>query len=117
VSVLGLAAQRFLPSVTALTKGGTGVTADVGDFECEAYGDGGREVGAVCFIAGPEQVRVCPTIEACHLVMTSQRQQLYDRIQELAAAGDETAIYLAGEFSSPGQMLGGPDAPPDQEEA
>src|SRR5262249_46219190 len=43
------------------------------------------------------------------MVMGAERQQIWQRINELAAAGDETAAYLAGVFTRPEQLLGGPD--------
>jgi hypothetical protein len=39
--------------------------------------------------------------------MAAERQRVFARIQELAADGDEVGIYLAGEFASPEDLLGG----------
>jgi hypothetical protein len=76
-------------------------------FDCEAYGPEGTAVGALCFVSPEQGRRVCESAEVCHAVMTEQRQMVFSRIQEQAAAGDETAVYLAGEFTSPDQLLGG----------
>ena len=75
-------------------------------FDCEAYGPEGLEIGALCFLAEPNE-RVCSTREECHTAMTAERQRVFRRIGELAAAGDPMGEYLAGEFSSPDQILGG----------
>ena len=42
--------------------------------------------------------------------MTAERQRVFGRISELAAAVDETAAFLAEEFASPDQILGGDQA-------
>jgi len=76
-------------------------------WDCEAYGPDGEAVGALCFIAGELGERVCPDVEACHRTMAGERGRVYDRIQALAAAGDEMGVFLAGEFTSPEQILGG----------
>jgi len=76
-------------------------------FDCDAYGSGGREFGALCFISGEPGARVCASLTQCRTVMSAERRRLWDRIQELAAQGDETAVFLAQEFSRPEQLLGG----------
>jgi hypothetical protein len=78
-----------------------------GDWACEAYGPEGAEAGARCFVVGGLGERVCLTREICTLTMARSRRRLWQRIQELAAQGDETAVYLAGEFTSPEDLLGG----------
>jgi hypothetical protein len=78
-----------------------------GDWPCEAYGPEGAEAGARCFVAGGLGERVCLTREICTLTMARSRRRLWQRIQELAAQGDETAVYLALEFTGPEQLLGG----------
>lgn len=77
-----------------------------GDFDCTAYEPAAREAGALCFIAELGK-RACPSLEDCRKVMAAERQRVFSRIQEMAAAGDEAGVYLAGEFSEPGQILGG----------
>ncbi len=76
------------------------------DWLCEAYGPEGREHGVLCFIAEPGE-RACASQAECHEVMTAERQRVFRRIQEGAAAGSPDMAYLAGEFTSPGQLLGG----------
>lgn len=83
-----------------------------GDFDCEAYGPEGREFGALCFTAGPGE-RSCQSPGECHAVMDAERMRVFRRISEMAAAGDPVAAYLAGEFTSPDQLLGGADAGTD----
>jgi hypothetical protein len=77
------------------------------DFNCEAYGPGQREAGALCFVSGDLGKRVCASQFECHVVMAAERQRVFRRIRELAAAGDPGMAYLAGEFSRPEQILGG----------
>jgi hypothetical protein len=76
---------------------------------CEAYGPDGLEFGAVCFV-GDLNRRVCESAGECHAVMTAERRRVFDRIGELAAEGDPTGVFLAGEFASPDQLL---NAAPD----
>lgn len=85
------------------------MTADSspGVWPCDAYGPDGIRHGALCFASGEPGSRVCASPGQCREVMTGQRQRVFRRISELAAAGDETAVFLAGEFTSPEQLLGG----------
>ncbi len=87
------------------------------DFDCEAYGPEGRRMNALCFVAEPGR-RACVSQDECHKVMTAERQRVYARIQEGAAAGDPDMAYLAGEFTSPEQLLGGgvPDGGSEEED-
>jgi hypothetical protein len=81
-------------------------------WDCEAYGPGpAAEIGAVCFVAGELGKRVCGDLAECQQVMTAERQRVFRRISERAAAGDETAAFLAGEFTNPEQLLGGGQEP------
>lgn len=75
-------------------------------WDCEAYGPEGIDVGALCFLA-EQGHRACASKVECRIVMTEQRQRVFNRIQELAATGNPDFIYLAGEFTSPDQLLGG----------
>lgn len=77
------------------------------DFDCDAYGADGREVGALCFLSGELGKRVCATLDECRQVMSAERQRVFRRIQEGAAAGNPDMAHLAEEFSSPEQILGG----------
>lgn len=79
------------------------------DWQCEAYGPEAAAFGALCFVSGEPGRRVCASQLECAMVMGAERQQIWQRINELAAAGDETAAYLAGVFTRPEQLLGGPD--------
>jgi hypothetical protein len=80
------------------------------DFNCAAYGPEGREVGALCFVSGDRGKRVCASLIECHVVMAAERQRVFRRIRELAAAGDPVCVELAREFTDPGQLLGGDDS-------
>ena len=80
------------------------------DFACDAYGPDGREVGALCFLAGKLNTRVCTSHAECAEAMTAERQRVFRRIQDGAARGEPDMAYLAGEFSSPEQLLGGGQA-------
>lgn len=77
------------------------------DFSCEAYGADLAALGALCFFSGALGGRVCADPGECHRAIAAERQRVFRRIQELAASGDETAAYLAGEFTRPEQLLGG----------
>lgn len=79
------------------------------DWDCEAYGPKGRELGALCFVATLPGHRMCPDAATCHLVMTEERARVYGIIQDKAAAGDTLYAYLATCFTSPDQLLGGGD--------
>lgn len=84
-------------------------------FDCEAYGPPAAAAGALCFVSGELGKRACADLAECRRVMTAERQRLFRRISEMAAADDETAVYLAGEFSDPEQLLGGSQQ--DEEES
>jgi hypothetical protein len=70
-------------------------------------GPDGAEFGARCFVSGELGERVCADLGECRRVMAAERRRVFARIQELAAQGDETAAYLAEEFTRPEQLLGG----------
>ena len=81
-----------------------------GDWDCDAYGPDGREAGALCFLAVELNTRVCTSHAECTAAMTAERRRVFQRIQDGAARGDPDMVYLAGEFTSPEQLLGGPAA-------
>jgi hypothetical protein len=80
-----------------------------GDWSCTAYGPEAAEVGAICFVAQPG-TRKCADQDECREVMTGERQRVFRAISEKAAAGDPVMAYLAEEFASPDQILGGDDS-------
>lgn len=82
---------------------------------CEAYGQEGIKLGAWCFFAELHE-RLCENALECAGRMVAERGRVFDRMQELAAAGDPTGLYLAGEFDSPDQLLGGPQDREDDEQ-
>jgi hypothetical protein len=75
-------------------------------WDCEAYGPGGTQVKALCFFADTGK-RLCVSLQECRERMTAERQRVWQRIQDGAARGEPDMAYLAGEFSDPGQLLGG----------
>ncbi len=75
------------------------------DWDCTAYGPEGRSFGALCFRSGQLGARACGSLAECEQVMEAERQRVYARIQEGAAAADPDMVYLAGEFTSPDQLL------------
>jgi hypothetical protein len=86
------------------------IVEGMSDWHCEAYGppEAGVDpaVWPKCFaeaIGGR-----CASPAVCARVMAAERQRVFRCIQEGAAGGDETMVYLAGEFASPDQLLGGP---------
>ncbi len=104
-----------MPSYEAARKAddaGTGYAAALagdtrpGEWDCEAYGPEGRGAGALCFFAEPG-TRRCESPRRCQQVMTAERQRVFGRIQELAAAGDPAGVELARAFTSTRQLLGG----------
>ena len=76
------------------------------DFDCDAYGPEGREVGATCFFAASGK-RLCATLAECQEKMTAERQRVWQHIQDGAARGEPDMVYLAAEFSGPEKLLGG----------
>ncbi len=79
-------------------------------WDCPAYGPDGTTHGVLCFFADVGK-RSCLSESVCHTLLTVQRRRVYQRICELAAAGDPVGEYLAGEFPGPDDLLGG-TAPP-----
>lgn len=79
-------------------------------WECEAYAPDGSSAGALCFFADPG-TRNCGSQAECSAAMAAARQVLFARIQA-AAQDDPDMAYLAGEFTSPDQLLGGPGITP-----
>lgn len=73
------------------------------DWHCEAYGPEAAAVGVRCYF---ESARgACALPSECAHNMATERQRVFARINELAAAGDETGAYLSGEFTNPDQLL------------
>ncbi|MEV4122881.1 hypothetical protein [Micromonospora sp. NPDC049645] len=81
------------------------MTGDV--WECEAYGPGGVDVGALCFVAGDLGDRVCADAAECGARMAPERVRLFERLGELSAV-DPTYAAIADGITSPEQLLGGP---------
>jgi hypothetical protein len=78
-------------------------------FDCEAYGEGSRELGIGCFVGRPGGAFApCREAEHCRERLTRARQRLYRLIQQRAAAGDTMAIEFAAMFPTPDHLLGGP---------
>jgi hypothetical protein len=86
--------------------------AEGADWWCEAYGPPPEEAGGMrwprCWLSAREG-RVCSSREACAEVMTGERQRVFRRIQETAAAGDEAGRFLAETFTNPDQLLNADD--------
>lgn len=79
------------------------------DWPCEAYGAGGLEVGARCFVADLGD-RLCLSRAECGEIVAESRARLFARINELAAQGDPTGIFLAREFPTPQEIFKGDSA-------
>jgi hypothetical protein len=73
-------------------------------WDCEAYGPDLPKDLASCFF---EKVRHCDSLAECSARLESERQRMFQRINELAAAGDPDFAFLEGEFTNPEQLLGG----------
>jgi hypothetical protein len=74
---------------------------------CEAYGERGLALGALCFVSGAQGVRTCIGPEQCFVEMMGARLHVYNRMCQKALEGDETAQYLITVFKSPWGLLGG----------
>jgi hypothetical protein len=79
----------------------------VSQWDCDAYGPDGRELGALCFMAGGPGKRTCASQDACREAMGAERRRVFRRINEMAAEGNPVGEYLAEEFTDPSQILGG----------
>lgn len=79
---------------------------------CEAYGQEAMKHGALCFASAELDVCVCSSPSACHRLVESERRRVFQRINELAAAGDPIAEDLAESFPAPNDLLGGKEEPP-----
>lgn len=80
---------------------------DPGQWDCDAYGPGGRDFGALCFMAGGPGERMCPSLAACLETMTAERQRVWERLQNLKQEGHPFFAGLADMFPSPDTILGG----------
>lgn len=82
-----------------------------GEWWCEAYGPPDAGVSAEawprCFRSAEVGERVCSTAEVCSVEMAGERRRVFDRLQQLAAEGDEIGMMLAADFTSPDELLGG----------
>jgi hypothetical protein len=76
---------------------------------CEAYGDDGLAVGALCFLTAESGARVCTSRAACSEAMAGERRRVFRAINERAATGDEVAAMLAEEFPGPDSLLNAED--------
>jgi hypothetical protein len=85
------------------------------EWPCEAYGVEGQALGLLCFFSGYEWDRSCDTRDQCHIAMTLERQRVFDVIHEKAREGDEVSAYLATQFTSPEQLLGGGELQADED--
>jgi hypothetical protein len=74
---------------------------------CEAYGTKGLEIGALCFIAPDPGSRECQSAEICREIMKTERQRVFDRIQQGARNGIAEYVFMAQRFTSPDQLRGG----------
>lgn len=78
-------------------------------WDCDAYGPGASELGALCFIS--QHSRICPSLERCKQTMAGVRETVHARISHLAREGDEMAEWLLQEFPTPDELLGGDMSP------
>lgn len=76
---------------------------------CEAYGDVPTDIGAICFVSGELGKRTCGSQGECAAIMKAERQRVWSRINELAAAGAPDAAYLSAQFPLPGDLLNASD--------
>lgn len=89
-------------------------------WDCTAYGPQPPAIPEpLCFFAAPTKPvdpevafvvnagtgPACTSLGECRARMSAERQRLYLRIQEQAAAGDALSQDLAAEFTNPDQLL------------
>lgn len=79
-------------------------SVELGEWDCEAYGEQGRIIGARCFV-GDSRLMRCRNRDVCHDYMTLERMKLFAAIRKDAAEGDPTSKYLASVFTSPQMLL------------
>ena len=79
------------------------------EWDCDAYGADGAEVGALCFRASELGARVCGGQAECRVFLFWERRRVFARIQDGAATGDPDMVALAAAFASPDELLGGRD--------
>jgi hypothetical protein len=82
------------------------------DFWCEAYGppvaDYPVDKWPRCFMAPDGEPWRCQTADICARRLAAERHRVFDKIHAMARDGDEFAVQLAAEFTTPEAMLGGP---------
>lgn len=72
---------------------------------CEAYGEDGLRLGALCFFSSYEYHRGCKSLSQCKLNMYNERRRVWKLIQAKASEGDEMAGFLAAAFPTPEGLL------------
>lgn len=76
------------------------------DWACSAYGLAGESIGARCFFPRTGEPRTCMSEAECGSRLTSERQRIFRRLNELAAGGkDETFTRVSQEIASPDDLL------------
>ncbi|WP_280396017.1 hypothetical protein [Nocardia brasiliensis] len=93
----------------------TGPASGPDPWYCEAYGPELAEIGVVCFFV-EARGHACNGSDECGRLMAARRQQLFQRVNELAALGDEAGTYLAEQITHPEQVLGGRLTPDDEDD-
>ena len=76
---------------------------------CEAYGRSALQYGMLCFFAATD-ARTCATHAQCHAMMNMERERVWRRLHELAAAGDEDWADVLGDLDGPQDLLRASDA-------
>src|SRR5664279_294872 len=90
---------------------GCAMTEIAAAWPCEAYGPEGMAAGFWCFFSGEvSSWRDCGTEAVCHARMTGERVRVFDRLRQLAAAGDDIAIAVLAEINSPADLRTCPPA-------
>lgn len=69
------------------------------DWKCAAYGEDGPPG---CFVGFDDP---CHTRQQCETRVSKVRQRVYRGIQERAAHGDPTMARLAGDYTTPDDIL------------
>jgi hypothetical protein len=81
-------------------------------WDCEAYGPEGAEVGAYCFFS--THSRLCASQTVCHDRMVHERHDVWRAMVAAAQKGDPYALDLVATFDGPNDILGGRRQTPSQ---
>lgn len=83
----------------------TEITGPADAWACVAYG---RVPAFACFFS--EVGRVCRSDQECETSIAAERQRVWRKIEEGAAAGDPYMVAMSKEITGPDDIFGGPSS-------